>query len=299
MPEAMPVSGTGRWAIRVAAWLTGLAPMPATAAAPPVFVPPVFVPPILVPTVQPRATGDLPPPMLDGRMLGHLPYAEVARAELVAAPPWFAIGPACFVHRDAAPDLTRMLAAAALAPGVRRTMRGVSCFRTVARQRAVFCRGARPGVCGNPVQRARSVGPPEYSEHATGYAIDFGIRPSAGCADVEACIATTPAGQWLLAHAADYGFELSFPAGNAQGVTWEPWHWRWVGENVDVPGAARARLVFARARASYAASPAVDGAPDPWRTGLSVWPTVRPSAILPMPMPLPAPPRSRGSIFRP
>ena len=283
------MNGRRQWAIRVAAWLLALVPAAALAQQ--------VTPPVFVPTIQPVPSGDLPPPMLDGRMLGHLPYAEVARSDLVPALPWFAIGQPCIIHRDAAPDLARMLAAAAFAPGVGRSLRGVSCFRTVARQRAVFCRGARAGVCGNPVLRARSVGPPGYSEHATGYAIDFGIRPSAGCADVDACIATTQTGRWLLAHAAEYGFELSFPAGNAQGVTWEPWHWRWVGASIGVPGAARARLVFARARLAYPASPAVDATLDPWRTGRSVWPWERPPALVPAPLPTPTP--SRGSIFTP
>lgn len=286
------MSGSGRWATRVAIWLVAPGPSLAMAADPQLLSPPS----IAVPFVQPLATGDLPPAMLDGRMLGHLPYAEVSRADLVAAPPMFAIGQTCLIHRDAAPDLARMLAAAATAPDVGRSLRGVSCFRTVAQQRAVFCRGAPPGKCGDPARRARFVGPPGYSEHATGYAIDFGIRPSPRCADVDACLATTPAGRWLLTHAAEYGFELSFPAGNAQGVTWEPWHWRWIGGNVAAPGAARARLIFARARASYPASPAVDSAPDPWRIGPPVWPVVRPPAILPAPLPTPT--RSR-SIFRP
>jgi len=30
-------------------------------------------------------------------------------------------------------------------------------------------------------------------------------------------------------NASRYGFELSFPRNNRQGVTCEPWHWRFVG----------------------------------------------------------------------
>lgn len=207
----------------------------------------------------PVAPGDLPPPMADGRMLGHLRYGEVARANLVAAPRGFAIGAPCLIHRDAAPDLARMLAAVAGTPGVGTTLRGVSCFRSVTHQRAVFCRSSPPGRCPDPARRARFVGPPGYSEHATGYAIDFGARPSPGCADVDSCLALTPAGRWLIDHAPEYGFELSFPVGNAQGVTWEPWHWRWVGTSLAVPGAAQARAVFARARTTYPALPGIAG----------------------------------------
>ena len=40
---------------------------------------------------------------------------------------------------------------------------------------------------------------------------------------------STEAYRWLEAHAAQYGFELSFPKNNSQGVSYEPWHWRFVG----------------------------------------------------------------------
>lgn len=231
-----------------------------------------------------------PVPAPDGRLLGHLPYVEVAPAELVAAPPGFAILGPCRVHRDAAPDLARLLAAAARAPELGKRLRAVSCFRSVAHQRAVFCRASPRGICSDPRERARYVGPPGFSEHATGYAIDFGTRPSPGCPDVNACIAATPAGRWLLAHAPQYGFELSFPSGNPQGVTWEPWHWRWVGVSSDVPGAATARLVFARARGLYPASPAVIDAPA---AATIVTVTTPPPVTLLPPEPTSPPPEQR------
>ena len=39
----------------------------------------------------------------------------------------------------------------------------------------------------------------------------------------------TRAFQWLEQNAPYYSFELSFPRGNEQGVSYEPWHWRYVG----------------------------------------------------------------------
>lgn len=190
----------------------------------------------------------------DGRVLGHIPYPEVDPADLVTAPLGFAVGQPCRVHRDAAPDLTALLDAARAA-GLAQALRGVSCYRSVPHQRAVFC-GARY-LCADAATRARRVGPPGYSEHATGYAIDFAIRPQGSCADVTDCIAATSAGRWLIDNATRHGFELSFPAGNAQGVTWEPWHWRWVGTTRDAPGAARARAMFAKARAQFPAAPGI------------------------------------------
>lgn len=204
-------------------------------------------------------------PGADGRMLGHIPYREAPATDLVAAPAGFAIGQPCYVQRDVAPDLARMLAAAAATPGVGNVLRGVSCYRTIERQRSVFCSKIGPRKqCKDAAQRARSVGPPGHSEHATGYAIDFGLRPGGGCRDVNPCLAHTAAGLWLIAHASEYGFELSFPAGNAQGVTWEPWHWRWVGVSIKTPGATRARLLFARARGEFPANPQIRDVADGW-----------------------------------
>ena len=242
MPEARAVGALLKSLTAACGWLLGLLPMGALAA-------PVTL-----------CAGQVVAPDATGRVLGHLPYGEAVPIDLVAMPASFGLGRPCRLQRGAAADLTRMLRDAAKVPGVGATLRGVSCYRSVVRQRTVFCGKIGPGkAVATAAQRARFVGPPGYSEHATGYAIDFGIRPSPGCGDVEACIADKAAGRWLLAHAREYGFELSFPTGNAQGVTWEPWHWRWVGVSIDTPGAIAARAIFTRARASYPASPAVGG----------------------------------------
>ena len=39
----------------------------------------------------------------------------------------------------------------------------------------------------------------------------------------------TAAFSWLKANGARYQFVLSFPHGNSQGVSYEPWHWRYEG----------------------------------------------------------------------
>lgn len=118
----------------------------------------------------------------------------------------------------------------------------------------MFGREHAPDGAGD---RAISVAPPGYSEHATGYALDFAVRPSTGCPDVEGCMAASPQARWLLANAPRFGFELSFPGGNRQQVKWEPWHWRWVGRTGDTSDAATARAVFACARTRFPANPAV------------------------------------------
>lgn len=183
----------------------------------------------------------------DGRVFGHLPYGDAPPGELVAVPVGLAVG-ACVLRRDVVPDLARLIAAA----GGR--VLALSCHRSIGYQQAVFCRETQTAAG----ERALSVAPPGHSEHATGYALDFAFRPRVNdCPDAEACGAATPAFRWLVAHAARYGFEMSFPAGNRQRVKWEPWHWRWVGASATAPGAARARALFARARSDFPAEPAV------------------------------------------
>lgn len=183
-----------------------------------------------------------------GAIFGHLPYAEAVAADLVAAPPGFA-GPGCeALHRDAAAALDRMLAEARGDPSVGNALYGVSCFRSVSRQSGIYC--SRGGGITTLATRARTSAPPGHSEHATGYTIDFGDRRRRSC-EVSACFAETGAGRWLLANAPAFGFELSFPAGNGQGVAWEPWHWRWVGTSIIPDGALTAREVFAPARRRY------------------------------------------------
>ena len=39
----------------------------------------------------------------------------------------------------------------------------------------------------------------------------------------------TAAFAWLRDNANRFHFELSFPQGNRQGVSYEPWHWRFEG----------------------------------------------------------------------
>ncbi len=193
----------------------------------------------------------------DGRVYGHLPYGDAPPGDLVPAPAGFGLN-GCLLRREVIPDLERLLAAAAGDPAVMGRLRGLSCHRSIIRQASVFCR-EHPEAAGDAdATRAISVAPPGHSEHSTGYALDFAIRPASGCPDAEACMAATPAARWLVRNAPRYGFELSFPGGNRQQVKWEPWHWRWVGTSAAAPGAARARFLFSKARDLFPAEPAVD-----------------------------------------
>jgi zinc D-Ala-D-Ala carboxypeptidase len=176
----------------------------------------------------------------DGRFFGHLPYFDAPAGALVSAPSSFGSGGCTRLHRDALAGIAAMKAAMVRSdPELGDRLVGLSCFRSIRRQHEVFC----SRVSGSIAQRAQLSAPPGFSEHHTGLAIDFGDRKVPGC-NLETCFATTPVGKWLLENARSYGFELSFPAGNSQGVNYEPWHWRYVGG-----GNAS---VFARARSDYA-----------------------------------------------
>jgi D-alanyl-D-alanine carboxypeptidase len=77
-------------------------------------------------------------------------------------------------------------------------------------------------------QRARVSAPPGFSEHSTGYALDIGDGQRADT-NLSQSFEATPAFAWLVQNANRYHFGLSFPAGNTQGVNYEPWHWRFEG----------------------------------------------------------------------
>jgi LAS superfamily LD-carboxypeptidase LdcB len=74
----------------------------------------------------------------------------------------------------------------------------------------------------------RWVAPPGYSEHQTGWALDIGDEADPK-ADDNPLFERTAAFRWLSKNARNYGFELSFPPKNWQGISYEPWHWRYVG----------------------------------------------------------------------
>ena len=67
---------------------------------------------------------------------------------------------------------------------------------------------------------------PGHSEHQSGLAIDVN--------SLSYSFADTPEGQWLAAHAHEYGFIIRY-AKNKQGVTgyaYEPWHIRYLGKGL-------------------------------------------------------------------
>ena len=64
---------------------------------------------------------------------------------------------------------------------------------------------------------------PGTSQHQLGAAVDFG--------NIEDSYSLTDGCKWLNAHAAEYGWSLSFPQGyeDVTGYRWECWHFRYIG----------------------------------------------------------------------
>ena len=102
----------------------------------------------------------------------------------------------------------------------------ISGYRTKDYQEGLFSRAIRR--YGSAESAARWVAPPGYSEHHTGLAVDIGELESPET-DVETTFEDTPAFAWLKENAHRFGFEISFPKDNPQGVSYEPWHWRYTG----------------------------------------------------------------------
>lgn len=159
-------------------------------------------------------------PTADGRLLGHFPYPEAPAGVLVA------LGTDLQLRPEAAAAINAMQRAAA-GDGV--DLKVLSAFRSVELQRSLFF-DVKAERNQDAHTRAKVSAPPGYSEHSTGYAVDLGDggQPATNLSQT---FEKTPAYQWLAQHAARYHFTLSFPKGNKQGVSYEPWHWRYEGSS--------------------------------------------------------------------
>jgi D-alanyl-D-alanine carboxypeptidase len=154
-------------------------------------------------------------------LLGHLPYDVASESDLV---PISADGR--LKMRSAAAKKFQQMQAAAKADGVE--LVAISAFRDDQIQEELFF-GIKEQRVQDAAERAEVSAPPGYSEHHTGYAIDIGDG-NAPDTHLETEFGNTNAFAWLEQNALKYSFELSFPVDNKQGVSYEPWHWRFVGD---------------------------------------------------------------------
>ncbi len=151
-------------------------------------------------------------------LLGHLPYTEASKNELIL------FSPGIYVHKDIYENFKEMQFMAA--------QRGISLqllsgYRSINLQRDIFYEN-KSIRNQTAVERSWDSAPPGYSEHSTGYAIDVGDGNYPET-HFEVEFEQTPAFKWMKKFASKYHFVLSFPLNNKQGVTYEPWHWRFEG----------------------------------------------------------------------
>ena len=151
-------------------------------------------------------------------LLGHLPYPEASKNELIL------FSPGIYVHREIYENFKEMQFMAA--------QRGISLqllsgYRSIDLQRDIFYEN-KSIRNQTAVERSMVSAPPGYSEHSTGYAIDVGDGNFPET-HFEVEFEQTPAFKWMKRFAPKYHFVLSFPPNNKQGVTYEPWHWRFEG----------------------------------------------------------------------
>ena len=155
---------------------------------------------------------------LNKSLLGHLPYPEASKDELIL------FTPGIYVHKDIYENFKEMQYRAAQR-GV--SLKLLSGFRSIDLQRDIFYEN-KSIRNQTAIERSRDSAPPGYSEHSTGYAIDVGDGDFPNT-HFEVEFEQTPAFKWMKRFASKYHFVLSFPPNNKQGVTYEPWHWRFEG----------------------------------------------------------------------
>ncbi|MGQ9865770.1 MAG: M15 family metallopeptidase [Pseudanabaenaceae cyanobacterium] len=190
-----------------------VSPVPPTVSAPPK--------PVDLPTDVSAAVGR-PAIQIGNRV--HYAYAE-APAHTLETIARARDGYELKLRRSAAVRYREMIAAAAQ-DGI--FLMPLSAFRGVAEQKDLFFRVSE-NRNQTKAERALTSAPAGYSEHHTGYAIDLGDGDNPST-HFSPDFAKTAAFRWLQQNAPRYSFELSFPPGNPQGVAYEPWHWRFTGD---------------------------------------------------------------------
>ncbi len=157
------------------------------------------------------------------KLVFHKPYPEAESSSLAEIPSGLLRDPSkkVLARKSALPAFEQMCGQAAKD---KVEIVALSCFRPCSVQRNLFVEAETKHGRGKGIQW---LAPPGYSEHHTGFTFDLADknRPET---DDEPPFEHTPAFGWLKERAQNFGFELSFPKNNWQGVSYEPWHWRYV-----------------------------------------------------------------------
>jgi zinc D-Ala-D-Ala carboxypeptidase len=96
----------------------------------------------------------------------------------------------------------------------------VSAFRSFDYQKEIVQRKLNAGQSMKQVLQVSAA--PGFSEHHSGRTVDV---TTPGCQPLTEEFDQTPAFAWLVRHAGDFGFRMSYPRDNQWGIIYEPWHW--------------------------------------------------------------------------
>lgn len=143
--------------------------------------------------------------------ISHFRFPEANAADLVTVAGYK-------VHKDAAESLKKMMADAKAA-GAPLTLG--SAFRSVSYQQGIINRKTKAGKSTKDIYHMSA--PAGYSEHHTGFAVDF--------SPINSGFARTAGYRWLLKNANNYGWYQTFTAEYSvkSGVSEESWHWKYKG----------------------------------------------------------------------
>lgn len=140
----------------------------------------------------------------------HFQYQEASRKNLVTVEDGHQL------HKDASVAYKKMQTAAAKDGAYLRIISG---FRSISDQASIVSRKENEGQSDKEIYLKSAS--PGNSEHHTGYAFDAN--------SLSTSFEYEKAGKWLKNNASKYGFEMSYPRGNKQNISFEPWHFRFIG----------------------------------------------------------------------
>lgn len=151
----------------------------------------------------------------------YVPPSLVSISDYYMAP-----GFSASMRSEAADALVQMLDAA-YAEGV--DIRVRSGYRSYEEQEATFQYWVSVYGYEEALRQSAMAG---RSEHQTGLAVDMSSVDIAW--DLIPEFGATVESQWLMDHAGEYGFALSYPAccEAITGYDWEPWHYRYIGDAI-------------------------------------------------------------------
>lgn len=137
-----------------------------------------------------------------------------------------------FMEKNAADALSSMICAA-LCDGIH--LRIFSAYRSVSYQRGLFNQDTDRYILSGMsreeafAKTAESIAIPGQSEHNAGLAADISSQDWIG--EITQEFENTPEFEWLFRNAPRFGYILRYPKGKSHitGITYEPWHYRYVG----------------------------------------------------------------------